>query len=67
MQRDPRLDPRPGDVVKSSHRIYLVTTVGHGDVWFAMGGQQSATLKFTTIEEWVKWSTDDEVLYVASE
>ncbi len=65
MERDPRKDPRPGDVIRDGSGITLIIRVLNDRVWWALAGQKGNVLYDMPIEPWIKWSKDDEVLHVA--
>lgn len=64
-ERDPRRDPRPGDVLRSKHGIELIIRVVNGRVWWASTAMRNNQLFDLPLVEWLKYSKDDEVLYVA--
>ena len=63
--RDPRKDPRPGDVLKDCVAVSLVVRVVNGRVWWAYEGQRSNELMDTTIEVWIRDSVNEEIIHVA--
>ena len=66
--RDPRTDPRPGDVVRCDHEFPHVQTltvdwVKNGEIRGLMdGGPRAITM---SINQWVEWFAGAEVLHVA--
>jgi hypothetical protein len=72
-QRDPHLDPRPGDVLKTKRRIRLALTgpvkcmSGHGDVMciVAYPWREGYAAHWITVKSWRKWAKGAEVVHVA--
>ena len=64
-ERDPRRDPRPGDVTKNGSDVMLVVRRSDDIVWWAWSGQRWNDLCSTPIELWEKYSKNEEVLHVS--
>ena len=69
MSRDPRVDPRPGDVVMFGPQWqlerYAVLSVADGRVSYELGPLRPVLQ--ATIREWRAWAKGGEVLHVAPE
>jgi len=65
-KRDPRKDPRPGDVLRDGAGVALIVRVTQCDVFWAVQDQVREDLHCLTKEVWVNLSQTDEVLHVAS-
>lgn len=67
--RDPREDPRPGDVVQGENSFELYFVVGRTElnVRFVRAGQIDDKVLNVPLYEWVESSANDEVLYAAPE
>lgn len=61
--RDPRKDPRPGDVVRFVGRKIFVQGLAHGRVHYDVFGIGSA---WVTLRDWFVCMTNAEVLHVAA-
>ena len=67
MKRDPRKDPRPGDVLKKGGTIKLVLTeVGHGnDVWLARASRARSSTEWVLTKDFIQWAAKAKVIHVA--
>ena len=63
--RDPRKDPRPGDVTKDGNDIILVVRRMSGIIYWASSHQRSDELLQTPIDTWPRMCKNDEVIHVA--
>jgi len=64
-QRDPRKDPRPGDVTRDGAGVALIVRVTPEDVYWAVQDQVREGLHCLDKELWIRLSKTDEVLHVA--
>jgi signal peptidase I len=64
-QRDPRKDPRPGDVTRDRDGVALVVRVTPEEVYWAVQDQLSDELRSLDTGLWISLSQTDEVLHVA--
>jgi hypothetical protein len=65
-KRDPRKDPRPGDVTRDGDGVALVVRVTPEEVYWAVQDQRGDELRSLDKNLWINWSKTDEVLHVAS-
>ena len=71
--RDPRVDPRPGDVVRKKHRFRTVVSRGdafsNGDglkvIYETPGGRSEVLRETTLLLYWQSWCRGAEVVSVA--
>ena len=62
-QRDPRKDPRPGDVLRDENGMQFVSEQGEAGVAFFRVGWKRP--EWTTLGSWIAFSATDEVIHVA--
>ncbi len=69
-ERDPRNDPKPGDVTLSPNGAkFTIAKVEGDDVGYLdeIDAVLGAEPMFCTLEEWRKWSAKDEIVQLAGE
>ncbi len=64
-KRDPRKDPRPGDVTRDQEGVALVVRVTDNEVYWALQDQGDDELRQLDKALWISLSRFDEVLHVA--
>ena len=62
-RRDPRKDPRPGDITRYVAGVALVVRVTSDEVYWAVADQQRDGLYRMDKDQWISRSKDDEVLH----
>jgi len=63
--RDPRKDPRPGDVIDVGLCVCFVVNSEHGKVDYVLAGQLQSKVYSMPLFAWIEGSRGAEVLYVA--
>jgi len=63
-QRDPRIDPLPGDVVRVRCTATVFRLDEDGDIWTE---SERGEIDIWNIEDWRKWAASAEVITVAAE
>lgn len=64
MSRDPRIDPKPGDVLQGGRHTFYVTDVVSGQVIYTEDAPPPPTLSLP-LSEWQEYAKSDTVLVTA--
>ncbi len=62
-ERDPRVDPRPDDILTKASGARVIVMAWAGGVKYRALGAVDET--WTTLDEWRKWAKNAEVIHAA--